>query len=97
MLLGAGGVVAGDIHHLPLPPHQVAGLPVDVQRVSRQLTCSRARQACGVLRRPVCCCACLVCMGSHGSVCWGKGRIIKPCHPFSLPASARCLGECMEQ
>ena len=47
MLLGAGGVVGGDVHHTAFPPHQVAALPVDVQRVPRQLPCSPTSLAWG--------------------------------------------------
>ena len=43
MLLGAGGVVCGYLHHFALPPKQVAGLAVQEQHILLQLTCTATR------------------------------------------------------
>ena len=47
VLLAAGGVVCGDVHHPALTPNQVIALSVNVQRFPHGLPCRRAHRPVG--------------------------------------------------
>lgn len=47
VLLAAGGVVGGNVHHPALTPDEVIALPMDVQRFPHWLPCRRAHLPVG--------------------------------------------------